>query len=156
MTEFHPSSSRGLRCPNFHFPAARCFAISQRHHKLQHHLHIKQEGKTVHKYYGVHPYLIVSNNVYNENSGQCEVIPFTTKRWNSRNPVHVDFGVGEVDGLPHESTLVIEGRDTLLNSQLSEPIGTFSDKNWQRAANAMVIQCPMLAAAFSTNLVSAS
>ena len=33
---------------------------------------------------------------------------------------------------------------------------TFSDKNWQRAANAMVIQCPMLAAAFSTNLVSAS
>ena len=117
---------------------------------------IKQEGKTVHKYYGVHPYLIVSNNIYNKNSGQCEVIPFTTKRWNSRNPVHVDYGVGEVDGLPHESTLVIEGRDTLLNSQLSEPIGTFSDKNWQRAANAMVIQCPMLAAAFSTNLVSAS
>ena len=117
---------------------------------------VKQEGKTVHKYYGVHPYLIVSNNIYNKNSGQCEVIPFTTKRWNSRNPVHVDFGVGEVDGLPHESTLVIEGRDTLLNSQLSEPIGTFSDKNWQREANAMVIQCPMLAAAFSTNLVSAS
>lgn len=115
-----------------------------------------RKEKTVHKYYGVHPYLIVSNNIYNKNSGQCEVIPFTTKRWNSRNPVHVDFGVGEVDGLPHESTLVIEGRDTLLNSQLSEPIGTFSDKNWQRAANAMVIQCPMLAAAFSTNLVSAS
>lgn len=99
---------------------------------------------------------MVSKEVYNKNSGQCEVIPFTTKRWNSRNPVHVDFGVGEVDGLPQESTLVIEGRDTLLNSQLSEPIGTFSDKNWQRAANAMVIQCPMLAAAFSTNLVSAS
>lgn len=115
-----------------------------------------RKEKTVHKYYGVHPYLIVSNNIYNKNSGQCEVIPFTTKRWNSRNPVHVDFGVGEVDGLPHESTLVIEGRDTLLNSQLSEPIGTFSDKNWKRAANAMVIQCPMLAAAFSTNLVSAS
>lgn len=32
---------------------------------------VKQEGKTVHKYYGVHPYLIVSNNIYNKNSGQC-------------------------------------------------------------------------------------
>lgn len=111
----------------------------------------KQDENMVHKYYGVHPYLVVSNNIYNKNSGQCEVIPFTTKRWNSRNPVHVNYSVGEVEGLIQESTLVIEGRDTLLNSQLSEPIGVFSDKNWKRAANAMIIQCPMLSAAFATD-----
>ena len=46
-----------------------------------------QDEKAVHKYCGVHPYLVVSNNVYNKSSGQCEVIPFTTKRWNSHNPV---------------------------------------------------------------------
>lgn len=108
-----------------------------------------QDEKAVHKYCGVHPYLVVSNNVYNKSSGQCEVIPFTTKRWNSHNPVHVKYSVGEVEGLAQESTLVIEGRDTLLNSQLSDPIGVFSDKNWKRAANAMIIQCPMLSAAFA-------
>ena len=96
-----------------------------------------QDEKTVHKYCGVHPYLVVSNNIYNKNSGQCEVIPFTTKRWNSHNPVHVKYSMGEVEGLAQEST------------QLSDPIGVFSDKNWKRAANAMIIQCPMLSTAFA-------
>ena len=102
----------------------------------------------VHKYCGIHPYLVVSNNIYNKNSGQCEAIPFTTKRWEKFNPAHVNYDVGEVDGLKQNSTLVIEGRDTLLNSQLSDPIGFFTEENWKRAANAMVIQCPMLRAAF--------
>jgi mRNA-degrading endonuclease toxin of MazEF toxin-antitoxin module len=103
----------------------------------------------VHKYKGIHPYLVVSNNVYNKASGQCEVIPFTTKRRESRNPVHVDYSTSEVIGLSRDSTLVIEGRDTLLNTQLSDPIGVFTDDNWQKAARAMVIQCPMLSKAFA-------
>ena len=106
------------------------------------------DGESVHKYCGIHPYLVVSNNMYNKNSGQCEVIPFTTKRWMRHNPVHVDYIVGEVEGLSQDSTLVVEARDTLRNSQLSDPIGTFTDENWARAANAMVIQCPMLSMAF--------
>ena len=106
-------------------------------------------GCGVHKYCGVHPYLVVSNNIYNKSSGQCEVIPFTTKRRTKFNPVHVNYDVGEVAGLEQASTLVIEGRDTLLNSQLSDPIGFFTDENWKRAADAMVVQCPMIRAAFS-------
>ena len=104
-----------------------------------------------HKYIGVHPYLVVSNDTYNKYSGQCEVIPFTTKRFNRRSPAHVDFKVGEVDGLERDSTLVIEGRDTLLNSQLSDPIGFFSLENWRQAANAMVVQCPFISTAFQTS-----
>lgn len=97
-----------------------------------------------HKYVGVHPYLVVSNNIYNKCAGQCEVIPFTTKRMGKHNPVHVDYKVGEVSGLVKDSTLVIEGRDTLLNSQLSEPIGEFTENNWNRAVEAMMVQCPLL------------
>ena len=108
-------------------------------------------GNSVHKYCGVHPYLVVSNNIYNKSSGQCEVIPFTTKRRTKFNPVHVNYNVGEVIGLEQDSTLVIEGRDTLLNSQLSDPIGFFTDENWKRAADAMVVQCPMLRTAFPNN-----
>lgn len=113
------------------------------------------ETKTAaHKYVGVHPYLVVSNNIYNKTSGQCEVIPFTTKRFRSANPVHVDYKVGEVAGLSQDSTLVIESRDTIANCHLSDPIGEFNDDNWRRAANAMVIQCPFISAAFSQNRVS--
>lgn len=108
----------------------------------------KKTDGGVHKYTGVHPYLVVSNNIYNKNAGQCEVIPFTTKRRAKFNPVHVNYDVGEVSGLIQDSTLVIEARDTLFNSQLSEPIGVFTDENWKRAANAMVVQCPMLSMAF--------
>lgn len=105
----------------------------------------ESEAKTsVHKYVGIHPYLIISNNVYNKTAGQCEVIPFTTKRTNSHNPVHVDYKAGEVEGLKKDSTLVIEGRDTIRNLQLSEPIGIFTETNWAKAVNAMMIQCPLL------------
>lgn len=107
-----------------------------------------ESSNGTHKYTGVHPYLVVSNNIYNQTSGQTEVIPFTTKRMNSRNPVHVNYVVGEVNGLWEDSTLIVEGRDTLQNMQLSDPIGFFSDDNWRRAANAMVIQCPYLRMAF--------
>lgn len=110
----------------------------------------KKSENSVHKYTGVHPYLVVSNNIYNKNAGQCEVIPFTTKRWSKFNPVHVNYDVGEVAGLMQNSTLVIEARDTLHNDQLSEPIGVFTDENWKRAANAMVVQCPMLSTAFKS------
>ena len=99
---------------------------------------------SVQKYVGIHPYLIISNNVYNKTAGQCEVIPFTTKRTNSHNPVHVDYKAGEVEGLKKDSTLVIEGRDTIRNLQLSEPIGIFTETNWAKAVNAMMIQCPLL------------
>lgn len=104
-----------------------------------------------HKYVGLHPYLVISNNTYNRTSGQCEVIPFTTKRFGKANPVHVDFLVGEVKGLNKKSTLVIESRDTLLNSQLSEPIGFFTKENWAKVIPAINIQNPI----FSIEEVSA-
>ena len=95
-----------------------------------------------HRYVGVHPYLVISNNTYNKTSGQCEVIPFTTKRFGKPNPVHVDFAIGEVRGLNKNSTLVVESRDTLLNSQLSEPIGFFTKDNWSKVIPAILIQNP--------------
>lgn len=49
---------------------------------------------STHKYVGVHPYLVVSNNTYNKTSGQCEVIPFTTKRIGKYNPVHIEYKAG--------------------------------------------------------------
>lgn len=115
--------------------------------------YVEAQGNT-HKYTGVHPYLVVSNNVYNQKSGQTEVIPFTTKRMYSHNPVHVNFKVGEVNGLTQDSTLIIEGRDTLLNTQLSDPVGFFTDGNWVKAANAMVVQCPFLRLAFPDKMPS--
>ena len=36
-------------------------------------------SNNTHRYVGIRPYLIVSNDKYNEFSGQAEVIPFTTK-----------------------------------------------------------------------------
>ncbi len=96
-----------------------------------------------HRYVGIHPYLVVSNNVYNKFSGQCEVIPFTTKRFGRKNPVHVDFSVGEVAGLDHNSTLVTESRDILRNDQLGPPIGAFTKSNWIKAAPAILIQNPI-------------
>lgn len=109
--------------------------------------YVSGETKT-HKYKGVRPYLVVSNNVYNEHSGQSEVIPFTTKRIGSNNPAHVDYKKGEVNGLQKDSTLIVEGRDTLRNDQLSDPVGYFSDENWVKAVKAMMEQCPVLKKAF--------
>lgn len=113
---------------------------------------LNESGKSgkVHKYTGVHPYLVVSNDTYNKHSGQCEVIPFTTKRNDSSNPVHVLYKLGEVEGLNRDSTLVIEGRDTLRNEQLSDPVGRFTPENWIRAVQAMIIQCPVLGSVLTT------
>lgn len=97
-----------------------------------------------HKYVGIHPYLVVSNDIYNKFSGQCDVIPFTTKRFASASPTHVDYPAGSIRGLTRDSTLVVEARDTLLNSQLGEPIARFSDKNWQQAKKAFLTQNPFL------------
>lgn len=96
-----------------------------------------------HRYVGVHPYLVISNDIYNRFSGQCEVIPFTTKRFGKPNPVHVDFSVGEVIGLDHDSTLVPESRDILRNDQLGKPIGQFTKANWLKAAPAILVQNPI-------------
>lgn len=104
-----------------------------------------EEGSKTHRYVGVRPYLVVSNDKYNKHSGCCEVIPFTTKRnRHDYSPVHVKYKKGEVEGLTRTSTLIIEGRDTLLNSQLSDPVGVFTQENWSRAVKAMIIQCPFL------------
>lgn len=102
------------------------------------------ENNLTHKYEGLHPYLVVSNDIYNRYSGQCEVIPFTTKRWDSNSPSHVRYEIGEVEGLERESTLIIESRDTILNSQLGEPIGRFTDGNWQKVTQAMLVQYPFM------------
>lgn len=95
-----------------------------------------------HKYVGIRPYLIVSNDTYNKYSGQCDVIPFTTRRYNKRSPAHVNYKVGTVQGLSRNSTLVVEARDTLRNTQLGEPLGQFSPANWQQARSAILAQNP--------------
>lgn len=115
---------------------------------------LNESGK-VHKYTGVHPYLIVSNDTYNKYSGQCEAIPFTTKRYGSTNPVHVLYKLGEVEGLDRDSTLVIEGRDTLRNEQLSDPVGKFTPENWVRAVQAMIVQCPVISSVMNANPILA-
>lgn len=97
-----------------------------------------------HRYVGIHPYLIISNDVYNRTSGQCEAIAFTTKRFGKHNPVHVDFPVGEVDGLYRPSTLAVESRLTAKNFHFSEPIGEFSAENWKKAVPAIMTQNPIL------------
>ena len=97
-----------------------------------------------HRYVGLHPYLVISNNRYNRFSGQCEVIPFTTKRYGRRSPVHVNFTAKEVEGLTHDSTLIVESRDILRHSQLSDPIGHFTNENWQRVIPAILAQNPFL------------
>ena len=97
-----------------------------------------------HKYVGLHPYLVISNNRYNKYSGQCEVIPFTTKRYSRPSCSHVNFRLGEVDGLRHNSTLVVESRDILRHTQLSDPIGQFTKDNWQRVIPAILAQNPFL------------
>lgn len=101
-----------------------------------------------HKYTGVRPYLVVSNNVYNNTSGCADVIPFTTKRFSSKNPVHVHYPLGEVKGLKEDSTLIIEARTTLPHSQLSEPIGYFNSENWKKTAAGLLYQTPQIKLAF--------
>lgn len=101
-----------------------------------------------HKYTGIRPYLIVSNNVYNNTSNHAEVIPFTTRRFDSKNPVHIQFPKGEVKGLNENSTLIIEGRTTLPHNQLTEPIGYFNSDNWKKAATGLLYQNPHIKYAF--------
>lgn len=110
------------------------------------------EATDSHKYTGIRPYLVVSNNVFNNTSGLAEVIPFTTRRQHSKNPVHVQYKVGEVSGLHKNSTLVVEGRVTLPHCQLSEPIGQFTDENWAKAAVGMALQTPQIISAFYSGL----
>lgn len=105
-----------------------------------------------HKYTGIRPYLVVSNNVYNNTSGFAEVIPFTTKRFNSKNPVHIQYEQGEVKGLKEKSTLVIEARTTLPHAQLSEPIGYFNTDNWNKAAAGLLYQTPQIKMAFDAGV----
>lgn len=100
--------------------------------------------RDVHKYVGLHPYLIISNDKYNQVSGQCEAIAFTTKRFERYNPAHVDFKAGEVEGLYEPSTLAVESRITARNVHFSDPIGTFSTENWQKAVPAILRQNPIL------------
>jgi len=107
-----------------------------------------EENSQTHKYQGVRPYLIISNDTYNYYSGQSEAVPFTTKRKYSTNPVHVTYQIGEVEGLTKVSTLTVEGRTTLPNSNFSDPIGRFNENNWRRAAKAFVIQNPGIRFAF--------
>ena len=91
----------------------------------------------------------MSNNVYNKTSGLVEAIPFTTKRQNSTNPVHIQYQAGEGEGLNRDSTLVIEGRVTLSHRQLSEPVGRFTQENWNKAAVGMAYQNPCIVYAFN-------
>lgn len=105
------------------------------------------DSNTTHKYTGLRPYLIISNEVYNKYSGQCEAIPFTTRKirmHKKKSPSHVDYNVGEVKGLNQASTLVIEARDTLKNACFGEPIGYFSNLNWMKAKEAFYVQNPFL------------
>lgn len=106
----------------------------------------KETSGNTHKYVGVHPYLIVSNDTYNKYSGQSECIPFTTKRKRSNSPAHVDFVSGEVSGIYKDSTLIIESRDTIRNEFLSDPIGYFTSENWDKVVPAMMIQNPCIQA----------
>lgn len=106
-----------------------------------------QAPTTAHRYSGTRPYLVISNERYNKTSGQCEVIPFTTKRFRDSNPVHVDFKAGDIAGLCKNSTLVVESRDILPNESLSEPIGFLSQRNWKRVSKAMIFQNPYILAA---------
>lgn len=105
-----------------------------------------------HKYTGIRPYLVVSNNVFNNTSGVAEVIPFTTRRYSSKNPVHIQYQKGEVNGLLRNSTLVVEGRTTLPHSRLSEPVGYFTDDNWKKAAKGMALQNPHILMAFADGI----
>lgn len=103
------------------------------------------ESNTTHKYTGLRPYLIISNETYNKYSGQCEAIPFTTRKLKlnkKKSPSHVDYEIGEVRGLNQPSTLIIEARDTLKNTCFGEPIGWFSNLNWMKAKEAFFIQNP--------------
>lgn len=105
------------------------------------------ESNTTHKYTGLRPYLIISNETYNKYSGQCEAIPFTTRKirmHKKKSPSHVDYNVGEVVGLEKPSTLIIEARDTLKNVCFGEPIGHFSSTNWGKARDAFFVQNPFL------------
>ena len=104
----------------------------------------QSDENNTHKYIGIHPYLIVSNDTYNKFSGQSECITFTSKRFHRESPSHVNFIVGEVEGLQKPSTLIVESRDTIRNENLSEPIGRFSDENWEKIMPAIVAQNPFI------------
>lgn len=94
--------------------------------------------------------------MYNKTSGQVEAIPFTTKRFYSNNPVHIQYAHGEVNGLVKDSTLIIEGRTTLQHEQLTDPIGNFSEDNWVKAAAGMVYQSPFVSYAFDNGITEDS
>ena len=97
-----------------------------------------------HTYQGYRPYLIISNNAFNQSSGYSWCIPFTTKRKYKYSPVHVNFVKGTIAGLYQDSTLMVENLTQIKNESFGDAVHIMSAKDMKDVAQALEIQMPFL------------
>ena len=104
----------------------------------------KDENAVGHMYKGYRPYLIISNDQFNQSSGCSWCIPFTTKRKSNSSPVHVNFSKGTIAGLYQDSTLMIENLTQIANQNFGNAVHLMSIKHMSEVARALEIQMPFL------------
>ena len=105
-----------------------------------------------HQQGGIRPAVIVSNNVGNKVSPMIKVLPITTRRNNSRQPTHVHFKRGEVNGLIKDSTVEAESAWVINKWQVERILGEFNDLQLDLIARAMVFAEPIVARAFENGI----
>lgn len=104
---------------------------------------IPKDDTTRHKQFGKRPVLVVSNTINNKYSSNITYIAFTSKVGKIL-PVHVFFSKDDVDFFYKDSILLTEGVDTIDKSRFIRKLGTLTQKDLKRVANAMMMQMPLL------------
>ena len=105
-----------------------------------------------HQQGGIRPAVVVSNNIGNSVSPTIKVLPITTKRTVSKQPIHVHFKKGTVVGLIKDSTVEAESTWVINKWQIKKRLGRFSDEQLDKIAYAMVFADPLVARAFDKGI----
>lgn len=109
---------------------------------------VKLNNSIGHQQGGVRPAIVVSNNIGNRYSQTIKVLPGTTKRGGSNLPTHVHFSSSEVACLTQDTTFEAESSWVINKFQVVKKIGTLSEPQLYKVAEAMAYDTPLVVLAF--------
>ena len=109
-----------------------------------------------HQQKGIRPALVVSNNIGNTFSPILEVLPITSKRFDSNLPTHVNIFPNETNGLSINSTIEAEGKIPVNKFQVKRKLGKIEEPDLEKVAVAMVYATPFIISAFKNGVQETS
>lgn len=113
---------------------------------------VKLSNNIGHQQGGVRPAIVVSNNIGNKYSHTIKVLPGTTKRGGSNLPTHVHFSSSEVTCLTQDTTFEAESSWVINKFQVVKKIGTLSETQLYKVAEAMAYDTPLIVMAFENHI----